>query len=289
MPEIFGGVRGPETGGCYLSSRHFNPTVDVLDRYLAAMEGTEAAICTASGMAAISCTLLQLCRAGDHIVASNTVYGGTFALLNELLPQMDITTTFVQPEDTAAFARAITARTKVIYTEVLGNPTLKVADIPALGRLARERGATLVVDNTFTPMIMSPAQLGAHVVVHSLTKFVNGASDVIGGVVCAARDFVFQLMDLHTGRVMLLGPVMDPRVAFDVAQRLPHLSIRMREHSRRAQAVAERLRAIGAPVNYPGLPQHPQHTLFAGMMNEGYGFGGMFTVDCGTASGPTTC
>lgn len=282
MPEIFGGVRGPETGGCYLYSRHFNPTVDVLARYLAAMEGTEAAICTASGMAAISCTLLQLCRAGDHIVASNTVYGGTFALLGELLPQMGITTTFVNPDDTAAFARAVTPQTRVLYTEVLGNPTLKVADIPALGRLARERGATLVVDNTFTPMIMSPAQLGAHVVVHSLTKFVNGASDVIGGVVCASRDFVFQLMDLHTGRIMLLGPVMDPRVAFDVAQRLPHLAIRMREHSRRAQAAADRLQAIGAPVSYPGLPQHAQHGLFARMMNEGYGFGGMLTVDCGT-------
>ena len=181
-------------------------------------------------MSAISCTLLQICRGGDHIVASDTVYGGTHALLSDLLPTMDINTTFVDPTDTAGFEAAIRPETKVLYVETMGNPTLKVADIPALARLAHDRGIQLVVDNTFTPMMISPAVLGADVVVYSLTKFVNGASDMIAGAICASQAFINQLMDLHTGRVMLLGPTMDPRNAFDVIQRLPHLGLRMREH-----------------------------------------------------------
>jgi methionine-gamma-lyase len=282
MPEIFQGLRGPDKGGCFLYSRHFNPTVDVLARYLAAMEGTEAAVCTASGMAAIACTLLQLCECGEHIVSSDTVYGGTHALLRELLPQMGIRTTFVDPTDPAAFEAAITDKTKVIYTEGLGNPTLKVADIPALAALAKAHGLTLVVDNTFTPILLSPAQLGADIVVHSLTKFVNGASDLIAGAICAGKDFVHRLMDLHTGRVMLLGPTMDPRAAFDIIQRLPHLAVRMREHGARAMIIAAHLQKLGVTVVYPGLPSHPQYRLISRLINQGYGYGGMLTIDCGS-------
>ncbi len=282
MPEIFEGLRGPDKGGCFLYSRHFNPTVDILARYLAAMEGTEAALGTASGMSAISCVLLQLCRSGDHIVSSRTVYGGTHALLAELLPEMGIETTFVDPTDLTAWENSVTSRTRVFYTETIGNPTLKIADIPALSRLARDRGLTLVVDNTFSPMVLSPHKLGADVVVYSLTKFINGASDMIAGGICADRDFVLKLMDLHTGRVMLLGPTMDPTAAFDVIQRIPHLAIRMREHGRRAMAVARLLEEMGAEVRYPGLPSHPQHELMTSIMNDGYGCGGMVTLDCKT-------
>jgi methionine-gamma-lyase len=282
MPAIFEGIRGPDKGGCFLYSRHFNPTVDVLARYLAAMEGTEFALCTASGMAAISCAVLQLCRHGDEIVSSDTVYGGTHAFFAEVLPAMGIRCTFVDVRSVEAFERAITPRTKVLYVESVGNPTLKIADIPRLAALAHGRGIALVVDNTFTPMVVSPARLGADVVVHSMTKFINGAADVIAGAICGSRDFILQLMDLHVGRVMLLGPTMDPRVAFDIIQRIPHLAIRMREHGRRALAIAQRLHEIGAPVCYPGLPAHPQHDLFASMVNAGYGFGGLLTVDCGT-------
>jgi methionine-gamma-lyase len=306
MPEIFDGLKGPDTGGCFLYSRHFNPTVDVLARYLAAMEGSGHAICTASGMSAISCTLLQLCRSGDHIVSSDTVYGGTHALFEEVLPDMGIETTFVDPSDTAAFAAAVTPKTKVIYTETLGNPTLKVAaavtpktkviytetlgnptlkvaDIPALGKLADTHGIKLVVDNTFTPAMITPIALGAHVVIYSLTKFVNGASDMIAGVICATREFIYELMDLHTGRVMLLGPTMDPRSAFDLIQRLPTLPLRMREHSRRALALARHAAALGAPISYPGLESHPQHQLLGSMINDdSYGYGGMMTIDCKT-------
>jgi len=137
------------------------------------------------------------------------------------------------------------------------------------------------VDNTFAPMIISPAMLGADVVVYSMTKFINGASDVIAGAICASRDFVLQLMDLHTGRVLLLGPTMDPRVAFDIIQRLPHLPIRMREHGRRAMALSEHLEKMGAKVTYPGLPSFAQHALAQQLINTGYGFGGMLTLDCG--------
>lgn len=282
MPEIFEGIRGPEKGGCFLYSRHFNPTVDVLDRYLAAMEGTEAAVSTASGMGAISSTILQLCNCGDHLVSSDTVYGGTHAFFGDLLPEMGVKTTFVNPIDVDAFEAAITPQTKLIYTETVGNPTLKVADIPALAKLAHKHGIQLVVDNTFTPMIFSPSNLGADIVNYSMTKFINGASDVIAGAICGTKDFIYKLMDLHKGRVMLLGPTMDPRVAFDLIQRLPHLGIRMREHSRRAMAIALRLEEVGAPVSYPGLPSHPQHTLFTSMMNDGFGYGGLFTIDCKT-------
>ncbi|MCG6909489.1 MAG: aminotransferase class I/II-fold pyridoxal phosphate-dependent enzyme [Deltaproteobacteria bacterium] len=282
MPEIFKGVRTPEKGGCFLYSRHFNPTVDVLSRYLASMEGSKSAICTASGMAAISCTIMQLCRSGDHIVASDTIYGGSHALLADLLPQLNIRTTFVDITDHGAVEAAFTKNTKVLYTEAVGNPTLKVADIPFLSTLAHRNDASLVVDNTFSPMIISPLMLGADVVVYSLTKFINGASDVIAGAVCASREFVLELMDLHTGRLMLLGPTMDPRVAFDVIQRLPHLPVRMREHSRRAMAMAECLHEKGKTVTYPGLPSFAQHDLAEQLFNEGYGFGGMLTLDCTT-------
>ena len=282
MPEIFKGVRGPHKGGCFLYSRHFNPTVDVLARELAAMEGMESAVCTASGMAAISCALLQICKNGDHIIASDTIYGGTHALFDQLLPEMGIETTFVDPSDPEAFKQAIRPETRVIYVETVGNPTLKVADIPSLATLARENNMRLVVDNTFSPMMITPSILGADVVVHSLTKYINGASDVIAGVICCSESFVNELLDLHTGRAMLLGPTMDARVAFDVQQRLPHLNIRMKEHSRRALAICERLQELQVKVNYPGLASHPQHELITAMINEGFGYGGIFTIDCET-------
>jgi methionine-gamma-lyase len=283
MPEIFGGRRGPEEGGCFLYSRHFNPTVDILARYLAAMENTEAALCTASGMSAIACTLLQLCQKGDHIISSDTIYGGTHALLSDIFPQMGIETTFLDCRDLAAVRAAIRDNTRALYVETLGNPTLKIADIPGLSQICRGNGLCLVVDNTFSPMMVSPAVLGADIVVYSLTKFVNGASDLLGGAVCAEKAMIHRLMNLHTGRAMLLGPTMDPRSAFDVIQRLPHLALRMKEHSRRAMIIAEHLQALGVAVTYPGLTSHPQHGLLVSMINQGYGFGGMLTIDCESA------
>ncbi len=285
MPRIFAGERGPVTGGCYLYGRHFNPTVHGLAAELAAMEGTESAYCTASGMAAIVAALLQPCDHGDHIVAGHTIYGGTFALLAELLPRKSgINTSFVDVTDHEAVAAAFTERTRVLYAETMSNPTLTVADIPALAEIAHRRGARLVVDNTFCPLVVSPARLGADVVVHSLTKYISGASDIIGGAVCGSRDLIASMMDLHTGTLMLLGPTMDPTVAFALGTRLPHLGVRMREHWRRALEIARRLQHLGLKVTYPGLPSHPQHELLCRLANPGYGHGGILGLDLGSGA-----
>ena len=283
MPEIFQGRRGPDVDGCYLYGRHFNPTVYVLGRQIAAIEGARDGYCTASGMSAIAATILQLCDSGDHVVSADTVYGGTFALFNDYLPaKTGLAVTFVDMTDLAAVERAFTDRTRVLFVETLSNPTLRVADIPALAEIAHRRGARLVVDNTFCPLIMSPIQLGADIVVYSATKFLNGASDIIAGAICGETDFIKSLMDLHHGSLMLLGPTMDPKVAFSISLRLPHLGLRMAEHSRRALTFASRLVECGLSVNYPGLPDHPDHAVLTRLANLEYGHGGVLSLDLGT-------
>ncbi len=283
MPDLFEGRKtAPE--GCYLYGRHFNPTVYNLGRQLAAIEGTEAAYCTASGLAAISASLLQLCDTGDQIVASNAVYGGSYALMHDFLPRKaNIRTHFVDISDLAAVEAAITDQTKVIYAESISNPTLRVADITALAALAHARGLQLVIDNTFSPLLLSPASLGADVVVHSMTKYINGASDIIAGAVCGTTDFVQSLMDLHTGPLMILGPTMDPGIASKISLRIPHLALRMGEHARRALLFAQRLDELGLEVTYPGLPKHPDHQLMRQIHCPDYGFGGIFTLNLGSA------
>jgi len=284
MPHIFHGEQGPREG-CYLYGRHFNPTVLNLSRQLAAMEGTESAYATASGMSAITSTVLGLCGAGDHVVVGDTIYGGTFAFFRHYLPaKTGVEVTFVPQTDLAAVEAACTDRTRLLYVESMANPTLAVADLPALAEIAHRHGAKLLVDNTFSPLVLSPARHGADVVLHSLTKFVSGASDIIAGAICASEEFIASLMDVTHGSLMLLGPVMDPHTAFDLSLRLPHLGMRVTEHSRRAQVFAERLRDMKVPVVYPGLPDHPQHELLARLVNPGFGFGGIFGVDMGTAA-----
>jgi methionine-gamma-lyase len=275
MPEIFHGLLGPEQG-CYLYGRHFNPTVYVLSRMLAALEGTEAAYSTASGMGAIAATAMQLCEHGDHAVVSGTIYGGTYALFREFLPRhAGLRSTFVDVRDVEAVAAAFTDRTKILYVETMSNPTLVVPDLPRLADIAHGHGAKLVVDNTFCPLIVSPAQWGADVVVHSLTKFVSGASDIIAGAICGSREFVTSLMDVN-------GPTMDPTVAFHLHLRLPHLAARMVEHGRRAQLFAERLVERGLRVDYPGLASHPHHATLVRLANPGYGYGGILGLDLET-------
>lgn len=282
MPEIFAG----RAEGCFLYSRHFNPTVLELSRQLAAIEHTEAAYCTSSGLAAISSVLLGCCNSGDHIVASDTLYGGTYALLAEFLPQKaGISCTFVDVKDISAMRAAIIPeRTKVVYCEALSNPTLRLADLTAVAAVAHAAGASFVVDNTFTPLVLTPAEHGADVVVHSLTKFISGASDVVAGCVCGTADFVGSLMDLHKGPMMLLGPTMDPHVAASIALRLPHLPLRMAEHARRALYLAERLRAENIAVEYPGLKDHPDHALLLRLSPDfaTFGGGGVLTIDTGS-------
>jgi methionine-gamma-lyase len=266
MPEMFQGLKGHDAG-CYLYGRHFNPTVHNLGRQLAALEGTEAAYCTASGMGAIASTLLAICNADDHIVASNAVSG--------------ISTTFVDITDLDAVRAAMTKKTKLIFTESVSNPTLRVANIPRLADIAHEAGVPLVVDNTFSPLILSPVALGADVVVHSMTKFISGMSDVIAGAVCGSDEFIESLMDLHVGPLMLVGPTMDPKIASKLSLRIPHLSIRMAAHGERALALAERLYDSGVKVCYPGLEQHPDRELFDELRCPDHGYGGVLTIDMG--------
>jgi len=283
LPHIFHGEQGPKQG-CYLYGRHFNPTVLTLGRQLAAMEGTEAAYATASGMSAITNTVLQICKAGDHVVVGDTIYGGTYAFFRHYLPEKTgIEVTFVPQTDLAAVEAACTERTKLLYVEGMANPTLAVADLPALADIAHACGAKLVVDNTFSPLILSPARHGADIVVHSLTKYINGASDIIAGAICASDEFIGSLMDVSHGSLMLLGPVMDPHSAFEISLRLPHLGMRMVEHSHRALVFAERLQEMGVSVVYPGLPEHPHHELLTRLANPGFGYGGIFGVDMGDA------
>ena len=282
MPAMFQGLKGHDAG-CYLYGRHFNPTVYHLGLQLAAIEGTEAAYCTASGMGAIAATLLALCEADDHIVASNAVYGGTYALMHDFLPvKAGITTTFVDITDIEAVRNAVTDRTRLIYAESIANPTLRVADIPKLAEIAHAADVPLVVDNTFSPLVLSPVDHGADVVVHSITKFISGMSDVIAGAVCGTKAFIESLMDLHEGPLMLLGPTMDPKVAANISLRIPHLPLRMAAHGERALAMAERLDESGAKVCYPGLKRHPDHALLDELRCPDYGFGGVMTIDMGT-------
>ena len=282
MPALFQGRAGPDKG-CYLYGRHFNPTVYNLGRQMAALDGTEAAYCAASGMGAISSVILSLCNSGDEVVASNAIYGGTFALLHDFLPKKaGITTRFIDITDVGAVADAVTDKTRLIFTETVSNPTLRLADIPRLADVAQEKGIKLVVDNTFTPLTFSPASLGADIVVHSITKFISGSSDIIAGAVCGTEEFIAELMDLHTGPLMLLGATMDANVAYSISLRIPHLPLRIKAHSERALAIATRLDELGLEVCYPGLPGHPDHELFEKLYCDEYGHGGVFTLDAGS-------
>jgi len=268
--------------GCYLYSRHSSPSNLYLGEALAAMEGTETANVAASGMGAITPVLLQLCQAGDHIVSSRTIYGGTYAFLKNFTPRLNIETSFVDITKLDVVEAAITKNTKVLYCESVSNPLLEVADIKGLARLAKKYNLKLVVDNTFSPLSVSPAKLGADVVVHSLTKFINGSSDTVGGVVCGTQEFIDELRNVNDGASMLLGSTMDSLRASSVLKNLRTLHIRMKQHSQNAMYLAKKFEADGLKTVYPGLASHPSYELFTSMMNPEYGYGGMLTIDAGS-------
>ncbi|MFW6290559.1 MAG: aminotransferase class I/II-fold pyridoxal phosphate-dependent enzyme [Mariniphaga sp.] len=278
MEETFLG----HTEGCFLYSRHWNPSNKYLADALAAMEGTESAWVTASGMAAITCALLQLCKSGDHIVTSVTTYGGTFAFLKNWLPHYNIEVSFVDITSLEQVKAAMRPNTRVIYTESVTNPLLQVSDIPQLANIAREHSALLMVDNTFTPLIMAPALHGADIVVYSMTKFINGKNDCVAGAICASKEFIDRLSDVNHGTAMLLGPVLDSLRSSSILKNLHTLHLRMKQHSRNAMAVAEQLSNTKIKLIYPGLPDHPQHELHRTLMNEAFGFGGMLALDLKT-------
>ncbi len=268
--------------GCYLYSRHSSPSNLYLDKALAAMEGTETANVAASGMGAITPTLLQLCGNGDHIVSSRTIYGGTYAFLKNFTPRFGIQTSFVDITKLDAVENAITPKTKVLYCETVSNPLLEVADIASLSKIAKKHGLQLVVDNTFSPLSVAPAKMGADIVIHSLTKYINGSSDTVGGVVCASREFIDALKNVNNGASMLLGPTMDSLRSASVMKNLRTLHLRIKQHSHNALYLAQQFESIGLKTVYPGLPSHPSHELYKGMINPEYGFGGMLTIDVGS-------
>ncbi|WP_298348177.1 aminotransferase class I/II-fold pyridoxal phosphate-dependent enzyme [uncultured Dokdonia sp.] len=268
--------------GCYLYSRHSTPSNLYLGAALAAMEGTETANVAASGMGAITPTLLQLCQAGDHVVSSRTIYGGTYAFLKNFAPRLSITTSFVDITNLEAVEAAITKDTKVLYCESVSNPLLEIADIEGLSAIAKRHHLKLLVDNTFSPLSISPVNHGADVVIHSLTKFINGSSDTVGGVVCGTQEFIDELRNVNDGASMLLGPTMDSLRAASVLKNLRTLHIRMMQHSHNAMYLAERFENLGLRTVYPGLPSHPSHEVFNRHMNDKYGYGGMLTVDVGS-------
>ncbi|MCF8365207.1 MAG: aminotransferase class V-fold PLP-dependent enzyme [Bacteroidales bacterium] len=272
-----------EAEGCFLYSRHWNPSNKYLADAMAAMEGTEAAWVTASGMGAITSAILQLCNAGDHIITSRTTYGGTFAFLHNYVKKFNIEVSFLDITDLKAVEAAIKPNTKIVYTETMTNPLLQISDIPALAEIAHKYGAKLMVDNTFTPMIVSPAQLGADIVVYSLTKFVNGKNDCVAGAICGSAEYIASLIDVNNGTAMLLGPVLDPFRSSSILKNIHTLHIRMMQHSKNAMYLAEKLTEVGLHVNYPGLKAHPGHNLLKSIMNEKFGFGGMISFDAGSA------
>lgn len=270
------------TEGCYLYSRHSSPSNLYLGEAMAALEGTESANVTASGMGAITATILQLCGANDHIVCSRTIYGGTYAFLKNFLKRFEIGTSFVDITSLEQVAAAIGPNTKMIYCETVSNPLLEIADIGELSAIAKKNGIPLVVDNTFSPLSVAPVKLGADIVIHSLTKFINGSSDCVAGAVCGTREFCLALKDVNNGAGMLLGSTLDSLRAASILKNMRTLHIRIQKHSSNAQYLAERFESDGLRVVYPGLPSHPGHETMKAQMTEPYGFGGIMTLDVGT-------
>ncbi|KPM33601.1 Cystathionine beta-lyase [Croceitalea dokdonensis DOKDO 023] len=270
------------TEGCYLYSRHSSPSNLYLGEALAALEGTESANVFASGMGAISAVLMQLCNAGDHIISSRTIYGGTYAFMKNFLKNYNIHTSFVDITKVENVAAQITENTKCIYCEAVSNPLLEVADIQALSRLAKKHGIPLVVDNTFSPLSISAAKLGADIVIHSLTKFINGTSDTVAGAVCASTDFCLALKDVNDGAGMLFGSTLDSLRAASILKNMRTLHIRIKKHSENTLYLATQFEKDGLKVVYPGLTSHPSHHIFQKQMDTNYGFGGLMTLDVGS-------
>ena len=278
MSETFEG----NTEGCYLYSRNSSPSNLYLEEACAAMEGTEAANVFSSGMCAITSTILQLCKSGDHIISSRTVYGGTYAFLKNFTPQLGIETDFVDITSLDDIKKLIKPNTKIIYCEVSSNPLLEIADIESISEIAKKYNLKLIVDNTFTPLSVSPAKNGADIVIHSLTKFINGTSDTIAGVVCSDKEFIHSLRDVNDGAFMLMGATMDSLRAASVLKNMRTLHIRIKKHSENAMYLAKSFEKDGIKAVYPGLESHPSHKVFSKMMNLEYGYGGMVTIDVGS-------
>ena len=255
--EIFTGERPGYTYG-----RWDNPTVDLFERRMAELENTEAAIASSSGMSAILLLTHHLVSAGEEVVSSNRVYGGTFGLFNVGLPKMGAKVNWVtKPDSIEAWAAAITPKTKFLFVETPSNPALFIADIPALAALAKSRNLPLIVDNTITtPALQQPILLGADAVVHSTTKYISGNATSLGGILCGSKELV---NGIRQNGIRYLGPAMAPLNAWLSINGLETLALRMDRHCHNAMAVATYLEKHPKVtcVNYPGLESNPYHKL----------------------------
>jgi cystathionine gamma-synthase/cystathionine gamma-lyase len=252
-------------------SRTANPTRLALEKCLASLENAEYGLAFGSGMAAID-AVMKILAAGDHIVVSDDVYGGTYRLFEKVLTRFGLTFSWVDASDLAHVDRAMRPETRMIWAETPTNPLLKIVDLPALADLARERKTLLAVDNTFaTPFLQNPLDLGADIVVHSTTKYLGGHSDVVGGFCGTHSADLYQTLKFHQNAI---GAVPGPFDAWLTLRGIKTLALRMREHERNARLVAEALsrHPLVERVYYPGLPSHPQHDLAVRQMR---GFGGI--------------
>jgi len=270
-------VFGNERAG-YVYSRYGNPTVAAMETAVAALEGTATAIAFGSGMAALhaACLFAGL-GPGARVVASRDLYGATYALLGTLFRTLGAEPTFVDITDLAAVERALAGGARALVFETISNPLLRVADVPALARLARAAGALSICDNTFaSPYLLRPLEHGVDLIVHSTTKYLGGHGDVLGGIICCDAAQRLALLEI----AKMTGGVAGPFEAWLVLRGLKTLPLRMRQHSANALAVAQHLAAHPkvARVNYPGLPSHPQHALAARLLHGGCA-GGMLSFE----------
>lgn len=277
--ESAAAVRDYNTGRSdkYLYSRYGNPTVVAVERKLAALEGAEQALLLSSGQAATTTALLALLRAGDEVVCSASVYGGTYHLLTEVLAGLGIVTRFVRVEQFADPASILSPSTRLLWFESPINPTLRVVDIRAVARACRARQVLSIVDSTFaSPVNQQPIALGVDLVMHSATKYLNGHSDVTAGVLAGSAALVGRIEQTRRR----VGTVLDPYPAYALDRGLKTLVPRIERHNANAAAVAAWLAgdARVQTVFYPGLPSHPDHAIAAAQMR---GFGGMVCIDLG--------
>jgi O-succinylhomoserine sulfhydrylase len=261
--------QGEEPGMVY--SRYTNPTVQALEERLAALEGAQCCVATASGMSAILGCVMGLLKAGDHVIASRNLFGATVNLFNGLLKKFGVATTFVSATNVDEWRAAVTPQTRMFFLETPSNPLTEISDIPALAQLAKEKNALLVVDNCFcTPALQRPLALGADIVMHSATKYLDGQGRVLGGAILGKRELIAEPMTVFLRNA---GPALSPFNAWVILKGLETLSLRMQAHSRAALELAEWLETHPKVkrVFYPGLPSHPQHKLAMRQQKSGGG------------------
>jgi methionine-gamma-lyase len=262
----------------YIYTRMLNPTIEAMENAIAELEGGHKALGCASGMAAVHTVFASLLKSGDHIVCSSAVYGPTMTLLKTIISKFEVETTFVDSSDLNEVKNAVKSNTKVIYIETPGNPTLAITDIAGAAKIAHSCGAKLVVDNTFmSPALQNPFELGADVILHSLTKFLNGHADVIGGIIIVKDEETYKEFRKVLNQI---GGVIDPFNSFLVHRGIKTLALRMQKHCENAMIIAEHLEAhpMVKWVMYPGLKSHPQYEIG---LKQHKGHGGMISFELG--------